>query len=324
MGNDALGLHNYSIAASYDTKLNQPAGELSYAYVNRFFLSAVRLNEITLDTSGNINRVSSRSIASAVLAFPRSYIQKQTDLLFSLIFDITADAELATGAIPLDDFEDKLLGVAWLYNTSQLNPLSISLVDGMKLRLVVEDSDILDSDYTGQVYTFDWKQYIRTGKESVLALRFLQGWGTESPRVFKLGGEGFSDDAMSVLLGVSNEAVFNQRNYALRGYKEGLPQLQGRRAQLLTAEWRFPLQRIEKGVMTPPVGIMQWYGTLFAETGSAYRNSPESYYSSAGIELTADINLFYNLTLRTRVGYAHGFDQEIGENRLYIKIGSSF
>lgn len=325
MGNDALGLHNYSIAASYDTKLNQPAGELSYAYVNRFFLSAVRLNEITLDTSGNINRISSRSIASAVLAFPRTYIQKQTDLLFSLIFDIKADAELATGAIPLDDFEDKLLGVAWLYNTSQLNPLSISLVDGMKLRLVVEDSDILDSDYTGQVYTFDWKQYIRTGRESVFALRFLQGWGTEQPRAFKLGGEGYNDDAIGVLLGTSsNEAVFNQRNYALRGYKEGLPQLQGRRAQLLTAEWRFPLQRIEKGVMTPPVGIMQWYGTLFAETGSAYRNSPESYYSSAGIELTADINLFYNLTLRTRAGYAHGFDQEIGENRLYIKIGSSF
>ena len=69
---------------------------------------------------------------------------------------------------------------------------------------------------------------------------------------------------------------------------------------------------------------MQWYGTIFAETGSAYRDSPESYYSSSGIELTADINLFYNLTLRTRAGYAHGFDEEIGDDRLYIKIGSSY
>lgn len=324
MGGDALGIHNYSITASYDTKLEQPAGQLSYAYANRFFLSARRLNEITLDSNGNLNRVSHRSIASAVLAFPDNYIQTQSDLLFGLIYDVTADDEPAPGAVPLDDFEDSLLGVAWLFNSSQLNPLSISLVDGMKLRLVAEGSDALNSDYTGQVYTFDWKQYIRTGNESVFALRFLQGWGTEQPRVFKLGGEGVNDDAVSVLFGTSNEAVFNQRKYALRGYEEGLPQLTGRRAQLLTAEWRFPIERVEKGVMTPPVGIMQWYGTLFAETGSAYRESPEQYYSSAGIELTADINLFYNLTLRTRAGYAHGFDKDIGDDRLYIKIGSSF
>jgi hypothetical protein len=324
LGGDALGVHNYSLTATYDTKLERPAGQLGYAYADRLFLSAVRLNEITLDTSGNLDRISKRNIASAVLAFPEIYIKTQSDLLFSLIYDTTADAELAPSAIPLEEFEDNLLGLAWLYNSSNYNPLSISLTDGMKLRLVAEDSDILNSNFSGQVYTFDWKQYIRTGRESVFALRFLQGWGTEQPREFKLGGEGYNDDAVGVLLGTSNEAVFNQRNYALRGYKEGLPQLRGRHAQLLSAEWRFPLQRIEKGIMTPPVGMMQWYGTIFAETGSAYRDSPESYYSSSGIELTADINLFYNLTLRTRAGYAHGFDEEIGDDRLYIKIGSSY
>jgi hypothetical protein len=94
--------------------------------------------------------------------------------------------------------------------------------------------------------------------------------------------------------------------------------------QLLSAEWRFPFQRIERGVMTPPVGIMQWFGSVFAETGSAYQDSPDTYYSSAGIEITADINVFYNLLLRTRVGYAHGFDSEIGEDRIYLKVGSSF
>jgi hypothetical protein len=121
-----------------------------------------------------------------------------------------------------------------------------------------------------------------------------------------------------------NEAVFNRRDYALRGYKEGLAQLRGRRLQMLTAEWRFPLQRLETGFMAPPVGLMQWFGTVFAETGSAYQDSAETYYSSAGFELTADVNLFYNLTLRTRVGYAHGFDKDIGDDRVYLKIGSSF
>ena len=43
-GGDALGIHNYSITATYDTKLDMPAGQLSYAYADRLFLSAVRLN----------------------------------------------------------------------------------------------------------------------------------------------------------------------------------------------------------------------------------------------------------------------------------------
>lgn len=324
-GSDALGIHNYSITASYDSKLELPAGGIAYAYADRFFLSAVRLNELTLDENGDINRVSKRNIASAVLAFPTTRLQQQSNLLFSAIADVTSDETLAAGATPFEDFTDNLLGIAWLYNSTDLNPLSISLNDGMKLRLVAEDSDLLNSDYTGQVYTFDWKQYIRTGKESVLALRFLQGWGTDQPRKFELGGDGFSENAVNTLLGYTDtEWIFDNRSYALRGYPEGLPQLVGRRAQILTGEWRFPLQRIEQGVMTPPIGIMQWFGNVFIETGSAYEDSPDTYYSGAGLEVTADISLFYNIVLRTRLGYAHGFDEEIGDDRVYIKIGSSF
>ncbi len=323
-GSDALGIHNYSVAASYDSKLNKPAARISYAYSDQLFLSAARINEITLDAGGDLQRISNRSVAGAVVAFPDRHMQTQSDLLFAVIYDKTVDDELTTSAIPLNDFEDHLLALAWLYNSADYNPLSISLIDGMNLRLVAEDSDALNSDFSGQLYTVDWRQYIRTGKESVFAIRFLQGWGTDQPRPFKLGGEGDSEDVFALLFGMSGRSIFNQRSYALRGYKEGLPQLRGRRAQLLTGEWRFPLQRIEKGYMTPPAGIMQWFGTVFAETGSAYQDSPDSYYSSAGFELTADINLFYSLTLRTRLGYAHGFDREIGEDRVYLKIGSSF
>jgi hypothetical protein len=324
-GGDALGIHNYTVAASYDTSLNLPAGEIAYAYADRLFLSAVNLNEIRLNANGDINRISKRNVINAGFAFPKRQIMQQSNLLFSVIFDTTSDEKLAAGAVPLESFEDHLLGVAWLYDSSDINPLSISLNDGMRLRLVAEDSNILQSDFTGQVYTFDWRQYIRTGKESVVALRFLQGWGTDQPREFELGGEGFSQNALNALLGIiGSDSVFNHRDYPLRGYPEGLPQLRGRRVQLLTGEWRFPLQRIEKGVMAPPIGIMQWFGTVFAETGSAYDESPETYYSSAGLELTADINLFYGLTLRTRLGYAHGFDEEIGDDRVYLKVGSSF
>ena len=118
--------------------------------------------------------------------------------------------------------------------------------------------------------------------------------------------------------------MFNERSYPLRGYQEGLPQLRGRRVQLLSSEWRFPLQRIETGFMAPPIGLMQWFGTVFVETGSTYRDSPDRYYSSAGLEIDADVNIFYAAVLRTSVGYAHGFDSEIGDDRVYLRIGGSF
>ncbi len=82
-------------------------------------------------------------------------MQRQTNVLFNVTYDNTSDDELAAGVAPLDDFEDNLLGIAWLYNSANINPLSISPVDGMNLRLVAEDSDALNSDFSGQVYTLD-------------------------------------------------------------------------------------------------------------------------------------------------------------------------
>jgi hypothetical protein len=119
--------------------------------------------------------------------------------------------------------------------------------------------------------------------------------------------------------------LFGRRDYALRGYEEGLPQLRGRNTQLLSAEWRFPGGRPERGWMVPPVGLMQWSGVLFAETGTAYDSGiAKKYYSSVGAEFVADLNLFYLVPVKARLGIASGLDDTIGDNRLYLSLGSSF
>ncbi len=324
-GADALGIHQYLFSVAHDTQLDETTARLAYAYAERLFFSWARINDVYLDNAGAVSRVTRRDVASLTLAYQRRLVQKQSNLLFSIISDHSADRKRVDNAQPWAGVSDHILGIAWLSNSADVNPLSISLIDGHSLRLVAEDSSLLNSDFSGQVYTFDWQQYIRIGKESVIALRFLQGWGVGSPQLFRLGGEGFSQNALDLLLsGAGSEGVFDRRSYALRGYREGLPQLRGRRVQLLSGEWRFPLQRIERGIMAPPVGIMQWFATLFVETGTAYQHSPETYYSSAGFEISADINLYYGVLLRARLGYAHGFDHDIGDDRLYLKIGSSF
>ncbi|VAW54690.1 hypothetical protein MNBD_GAMMA06-547 [hydrothermal vent metagenome] len=324
VGSDALGFHNYSLAGSWDFKLDVFEGSASYAYADRLFLSLARNSSVFLDTNNELAFSTVHNIAGATYAFPFRKILSQHEILAGVFLDQEVAHKAGTVMASIPDFEDHILGLAWLYNSTKNHPLSISRNDGMTLRVVAEDSDTLDADYTGQVYTLDWKQFIRTGKESVLALRFLQGWGTDNPRPFELGGEDVGFSALGVLFGGQSASVFNQRKYPLRGYREGQPQLRGRRSQLLTAEWRFPFQRNERGIMTPPIGLMQWSGSVFVESGAAYQNSPDTYYSSAGFEIVADSNLFYFVPLRFRVGYAHGFDSEIGDDRLYMSLGSAF
>jgi hypothetical protein len=95
--------------------------------------------------------------------------------------------------------------------------------------------------------------------------------------------------------------------------------------QLAGMEWRFPGQLLERGIMSPPLGIIQWSGSVFAETAAAYDGgSPDTYYSGAGVELQADINLFYGMTSRMRLGYARGLDENIGDERMYFMLGASF
>jgi hypothetical protein len=83
--------------------------------------------------------------------------------------------------------------------------------------------------------------------------------------------------------------LFNQRRYGLRGYAEGHPALRGWRMQLATAEYRFPLGRVERGLTAPPVGLVQWSGTAFVEAGAAWdEERPGRLHPAAGVEAVLD------------------------------------
>lgn len=323
-GNDALAIHNYIINPLYDFENKVFAGSLQYSYSNLFSVGVSRSNTLFKDSAGNLNRIRSEDVLQFIVAKPNTGILSSSTWLMALVWENNSDSKLFANAAPANDFSDNVLGLAWLYNNSRVYPLSISRNDGREIRLVAEDGNALNSDFNGQVYTAIWNEYIRLGGEHVLALQMLQGWGSGSTSDFLLGGED-SGIQYDILLQQTSTAVFGRRDYALRGYAEGLPQLRGQRAQLLSVEWRFPGQRIERGAMAPPVGIMQWSGGAFIETGAAYdTSSPDKYFSSAGLELTADLNLFYLAPFRARLGLAHGFDSTIGETRAYFSLGSSF
>jgi WD40 repeat protein len=323
-GNDALGIHNYSLNLAYDTSNEWLVGNINYSYANRFSFGYQRSTEILRFQTGEF--AIARNTDDVFMSFKVNQpgVISSVQYRFGAALSQTKDGVRAAGIVGLPDSKDNLLGVAAIFRNTHKYIRSISLADGRDVRLFAESSDLLESNFSGEIYTLDWREFLNLGNQHVLALRLVQGWGTQQPKPFRLGGED-NEVALLDFIGPVSESLFGKRDYALRGYAEGLPQLRGRRMQLASLEWRFPGSLVERGLMSPPLGIIQWSGSVFTEAGAAYKDSSaDQYYSSAGVELQADINLFYGITSRMRLGYASGFDENIGENRVYFNLGASF
>lgn len=323
-GNDALGIHNYLLNIAYDTSNDWLVGDINYSYANRFSMGYQRSTDIFRDSAGEFALARHVNDVFLTLGYSDPGVERRIRYQLGAVVSASTDASRAPAVSEQDDTQDNLFGGAIIYDDTQKYIRSISLSDGRNIRMLAETTDVFDSDFSGEVYTLDWREFISLGKQNVLALRLVQGWGIEQPKPFRLGGEDGEFNAFALLFPLS-QPLFNKRDYALRGYAEGHPKLTGRRMQLATIEWRFPGALIERGFMSPPVGIIQWSGSVFAETGAAYNDSAaDEYLSSAGVELQAEINLFYGLTSQLRLGFASGFDNEIGDDRVYFNLGASF
>ena len=207
-------------------------------------------------------------------------------------------------------------------------PISVSRNDGRDVRLVYEDSGVIgNSDNVGQVITGEWREFVPLGGEHVLALRLVEGNGNGDSSYFRLGGiqENYAIYPTMIPGGIA--PIFDKRDYTLRGYDEGNPQLINQNMRLVSAEYRFPMWLIQRGWMAPPIGINQLHGTVFYDVGGVWgedQSGPDKYYAGTGFELDADLQLLYNLPLNLSLGYAHGFDDQIGNDIVYLRIGSQF
>jgi hypothetical protein len=326
-GNDPLNRHIYAAGAGYEFSNDEPVAFVAYNY-DRWYpvlgLYAARNISLSRSTTGEISRVRKVDDFDVTLTFPFLSVESRWQIQTGVVTEKESDSWRAANALPARDTKDNLLGVGLTFNNSNYYPLSFSRVDGRAVSATAETSNVLNSDFEGSVYTLDWREFLRFNQTQVLALRFVQGWGTDRPRPFQLGGSGVSSLNLDVGTPVT-ASPFNHRDFGLRGYDDGFLALTGRRMQLLSAEWRFPLRRVERGYMAPPAALDQFFGAFFVDSGDAWfqGSSPDKYYTGAGFELGGDVRLFYHLPLRVILGYAHGFDDP-GENQAYIRLGSAF
>lgn len=328
-GWDALQRHSYTLNIAYDIENDLALGAVDYVYnrwrpVLRLFAS--RRNDLFRDGADDVVLIRHSDLLLAELAYPWLRMAHRWSANVALSQDVERDAWRAPGVSSQRTFEDNIVGAGLAYDSTFRGPLGISRAQGRNVIALAEDSDLLESDFSGRVYVLDWREFRQLGGRHVVALRALAGWGEAGARRFQLGGVDSStsiDIAPSASLALG--LPFNRRDYSLRGYPEGLARLRGQRMALASGEWRFPLRLVERGVMAPPLGLRDLSGAFFYETGAAWDDGRDTgaFSQGAGVEVNALANVFYRLNFNARLGYAHGFD-EGGENRVYFRLGASF
>jgi hypothetical protein len=218
------------------------------------------------------------------------------------------------------DFERELgtLDAAYTLSSAKQFPLSISPVEGFRLRLAcAKELKALGSDFSFAKLTGDVRAYTRVfGERDALALRVGGGlsFGLERfPAFFALGG---FPDASILDPERTNVGV-------LRGYERN--QFSGRRFALANLEYRVPLANPQRGWASLPLFVRHLHASAFFDAGNAWSGEFRfaDVKAGAGVTLGADLLIGHRLPLTTVFGVAHGLSQ-LGKTQAYFRTGLAF
>jgi hypothetical protein len=210
------------------------------------------------------------------------------------------------------------LEAAWSLGTVQQYPYSISVVDGVRLRVAyLKEDPAFGSDLSlGKLFA-DARAYVRLrAPGDTLALRV--GGGTT------FGARGFTDSfAVGGFPNGSLRDVVGTNGSVLRGYADDA--FMGRRVLHANVEYRMPLGHPQHGWRSLPIFVRHLHATAFADTAQAWsdRFHWSAMKTGLGIAVGADLSLSPGLPLTATVGVARGVAEK-GETQVYFRTGLAF
>lgn len=316
-GADALGRHQYQIAADWDFKNAFANYNLYYQYDNRWLMSAQRYHNfatfsengqaaqrITRDDQFTVQRNNIFTLWDDNLRFHAGMVLDKESLVsqpdFSYIGQYRASNETLAGlALTFDNREWYLNvpGTGW----------------GNYADLLVESNELFASDFSGQKYQAQWLGTLDLPGRTTLTARLALGYADSGAKAFKLGGHDIEQEAV----------LFGRDSQALRGYDESVQwghRYATQRLQL--SSW---LGRFERNWGLFPIGLGDLSGALFVDSGANWESGQDvKQLTGLGTELTAELKLGYQLTLPVTLGLAQGLDSEKGQFKGYLRIQIEF
>lgn len=245
------------------------------------------------------------------------------------------------GGARLVDRTDDLVGIVASagINTTRAQALSISREDGISLSVGARQrwdrgNDEFDGGYrelttaNALFQSLDLPGFAR----HVLALRasglYRDGIGATPSSIG--GASGLQIEApVEVDIGPGSLLL------PVRGFPRGVRA--GTRAWTATAEYRFPLALVGRGIRILPLFLDRLSGAVFADAGDAWCESeladryracssasPRDPLVSAGAELNLDLGFFGYGSLRTRIGAAFPIQGPDDGVAFYLRLGTGF
>jgi hypothetical protein len=315
-GADPLLRHAYAVAAHWGSDTERPSGQVFYQY-DRFRPTFQLGGQIKQEAQEDGSRLRTRELtvrASVPVVRRLRWSQSVSFAWRRSREDLFGPrrARLDLGG----------LETAWAIANVKRYPLSISPVDGQRLRVAfVKESPSFGSDVALGKLLVDGRAYVRgLGESHVLALMAAGGTTFGRPafrQSFEVGG--FPDGGLL--------DVVRTNNAVLRGYPDGA--FSGRRFVSGSAEYRLPLWHPQRGAYSLPFFIRAFHLTAFADAGNAWSGDWDGLKTAAGGALGADLVVGHALPLTVTAGVGHGFarrgdPRQGGDTRFYFRTGLAF
>ncbi|MBN2358664.1 MAG: PD40 domain-containing protein [Deltaproteobacteria bacterium] len=337
-GQDAVGVHQYTLQATYGTESGAFNADLGYGY-----------NDLPTPVRLGVSRYEYQRQLALDLGDETAWTRErgwriQTTLLLprlrwlnSHVFGVGYDVEWNERVDALPFAPDQARpAVPWIGRTNALR-LQWGYGD---LRWFI-DSISVERGVSGGL----WARLAHPllGSESVLfelfghASLYLQVPGLTNHVVAILvqGGYATGPRDQRRLYGVGGIPARNLvEDLVLRvrlggGYLRGYPSnaFVGDGMLVGSLEYRFPLLVVQRGLSTLPLFFDRAYAVVFGDIGGAWFDTPRSrdlLHRGAGAELRAVTVLGYVMGLELRLGVARGFDAKGLAIQPYLVIGANY
>jgi hypothetical protein len=311
-GQDALGIHTYSLEGYYGLSSRRGNGVFRYVYDGLFpTLSFTYRDSADYFNSGSYSkRTQELTLASLwpLRVRRRSQLYAYADMHGQRRNVITASGFLANPG----SFNGGRLGID--FNSAREYYDSVSPTDGIRLTLQYSGHPRgFDNEWASHSVQADLRHYIPLLRPGVLAWRLAAArrWD-KVPFYYDMGGKEGEEGS-----GLGTEHPFD----LVRGFPSGY--LQGDRGWIFNLEYRLPLFKIEKAVL-PAVSVDRVYLTAFFDMGRLWQGKSRfrTLYSVGGegvLRPAFGSTENYDIAL----GFARGFGPE-NKYKVYLRIGRSF
>ena len=300
-GGDDLDWHRYAGFAAWDLRQGVPEYRLDYRYDRwqaQWQLGVGRRHQVYEDARGRLLRL--RATEEATVDLLRPWLTTDRLLLLGLHGAARREFDAVTAGPAASGRQHTGLGGAALrWNSTQAAPLALTGLYGQRLE-VVANGEYRSGRWGGRL-----RAAVQVASPPFLGRQALVFDGVAA-RVFR-DADPFELGGTTPLAGVGPAPfAYGKRRYDLPGHPAGLAT--GDRLQLGRIAWHFPIRRVERGLMLPPVALRRLHGALFAAAGRTwYAGTPAGdWLTSVGGELYLDTYLGFSLPVNLRLGWARG------------------